>query len=121
VKRQDLISNLLNLVGLYNDVDMLTVDIPMVRAGSDPVIFALFNKKVAKKLCKELKDVDSYTNVMKSSRFDSTYVVYSESSELESELINEKIAKVLESCSDILQFLHISDHCSTVRAYVFVT
>mmetsp|Transcript_2113 Transcript_2113/g.5737 ORF Transcript_2113/g.5737 Transcript_2113/m.5737 type:complete len:257 (-) Transcript_2113:90-860(-) len=104
-KRQDLMSELINLV--MPAKDKLVVDVSMTESAMDPMVFAIVKKKLAKRFVSEHKDVKKYATVvtdpqaiLNTSKSTSDYtwprrklVVVSESKELFSMLVSEAVLK----------------------------
>ncbi|CAB3401898.1 unnamed protein product [Caenorhabditis bovis] len=111
LKRQDIVSRVLNLINPSSD--RLTLKISLEGADADPVIIAVGEKKQTTKHVKEMFDLVSFANERKQTaqhiNLPPNYVLYSDQSEVVYSILEPGVVSLLKKHEKSIELIHISD------------
>lgn len=75
----------------------------------DSFIFAIIRKRAEKKIRKQYKDLETFTTTHKPTHLTNTFVILTDSIELETEILDDKSIKVINKYETLLDSIHITD------------
>ncbi|KAL3832622.1 hypothetical protein ACJMK2_024252 [Sinanodonta woodiana] len=116
LKRQDLISTMAHLFKPLSDQVMVTVHLDT--GVMDKYVFAVAQKKTAAKIHKEINDLAQFTEKKSSEKFNipSCFQILSEIGEATGHVLDAKMCQVLTKYSESVEYIHISDQYSGLKA-----
>jgi len=113
IKRQDLIHVISQLV--KQSSDQIIIKVHMNADDMESFVFAIFKKKTALKMAKNLADISALCPEKKNPEkygIPSSFVMYNELGEVPSSLIDSKITTILNKYENLVEFIHLSDQYS---------
>lgn len=110
-KRHDLFSLFLSLFGMAETKDTVTIEVPMPD-DMEHFVFAVVPKKSATKLRASVADLENFTIARKSNRVPDSYVTLTDTPEIEADLLDDRVFKVLVDYEQYFGIMHFTDQNS---------
>lgn len=112
VKRQDVVSRIMEMFTPSGDKMTIKASLETTN-DTDPLIFAVGEKKIASKYFKEMLDLNSFASERKQAaqqfNLPASWQVYADQNEVVFSILDPGVVSLLKKHEDAIEFIHISD------------